>query len=116
MVDDIDIESVNIGDIDEDEESSLEEMEEDRPKIAPEFEFILDIPMKVSVEMGRSRILVKELIQLSVGMVLEVDKLVGEPLEIHINDKVVARGEVVVINEKFGIRLTDIISSMESAQ
>lgn len=75
--------------------------------------FILDIPLEVSVELGRTRITIHELLQLGQGSVIELNKLAGEPLEILVNQKLVARGEVVVVNEKFGIRLTDIISADE---
>lgn len=76
-------------------------------------DFILDIPLKVSVELGRAKVMIKDLLQLGQGSVLELDKLAGEPLEVLVNGKLVARGEVVVVNEKFGIRLTDIISPLE---
>ena len=76
-------------------------------------DFILDIPLKVTVELGRTQIIIKDLLQLGQGSVLELDKLAGEPLEILVNGKLVAKGEVVVVNEKFGIRLTDIISPIE---
>ena len=76
-------------------------------------DFILDIPLNVSVELGRSKVIIKDLLQLGQGSVLELDKLAGEPLEVLVNGKLVARGEVVVVNEKFGIRLTDIISPIE---
>ena len=76
-------------------------------------DYILDIPLKVTVELGRTSVLIKELLQLGQGSVLELDKLAGEPLEILVNGKLVAKGEVVVINEKFCIRLTDIISQTE---
>jgi len=76
-------------------------------------DFILDIPLKVTVELGRTTVIVKDLLQLGQGSVLELDKLAGEPLEILVNGKLVAKGEVVVVNEKFGIRLTDIISPIE---
>jgi flagellar motor switch protein FliN len=76
-------------------------------------DFILDIPLKVTVELGRTSIIIKDLLQLGQGSVLELDKLAGEPLEILVNGKLVAKGEVVVVNEKFGIRLTDIISPIE---
>src|SRR5690606_23445831 len=76
-------------------------------------DFILDIPLKVSVELGRAKVVIKDLLQLGQGSVLELDKLAGEPLEVLVNGKLVARGEVVVVNEKFGIRLTDIISPLE---
>lgn len=96
------------------QERSFEEIEEQRPQIPPELDFIRDIPMRVSVELARTSILVKDLIRLSSNQVMEMDKLVGEPLEIFINDQLVARGEVVVINDKFGIRLTDIVSPLEN--
>jgi len=76
-------------------------------------DFILDIPLQVSVELGRAKVVIKDLLQLGQGSVLELDKLAGEPLEVLVNGKLVARGEVVVVNEKFGIRLTDIISPLE---
>lgn len=71
---------------------------------------ILDVPLKVSVELGRTKMLVNDLLQLGQGSVIELDKIAGEPMEILINDKLVALGEVVVVNEKFGVRLTDVIS------
>ena len=76
-------------------------------------DFILDIPLKVTVELGRTQVVIKDLLQLGQGSVLELDKLAGEPLEILVNGKLVAKGEVVVVNEKFGIRLTDIISPVD---
>lgn len=76
-------------------------------------ELILDIPLRVSVELGRTKLLVNDLLQLGQGSVIELNKLAGDPLEVLVNDKLIARGEVVVVNEKFGIRLTDIISPIE---
>lgn len=78
-----------------------------------ELDFILDIPLDVSAELGRTRLLINELLQLGQGSVVELNKLAGEPLEVYVNGKLVARGEAVVINEKFGVRLTDIISPIE---
>ncbi len=78
-----------------------------------ELDFILDIPLDVSAELGRTRLLINELLQLGQGSVVELDKLAGEALEVYVNGKLVARGEAVVINEKFGVRLTDIISPIE---
>jgi len=78
-----------------------------------DIEFILDIPLSVSAELGRTKLLINDLLQLGQGSVIELDKLAGEPLEILVNGKLVARGEAVVINEKYGVRLTDIISPME---
>src|SRR5512135_3521906 len=77
---------------------------------AANLDFILDIPLEVSVELGRTKMLISDLLQLGQGSVIELTKLAGEPLEILVNQKLVARGEVVVVNEKFGVRLTDIIS------
>ena len=71
---------------------------------------ILDVPLKVSVELGRTKMLINDILQLGQGSVIELDKIAGEAMEILVNDKVVALGEVVVVNEKFGIRLTDVIS------
>lgn len=76
-------------------------------------DLILDIPLKVTVELGRTRMLVSELLNLGQGSVIELAKLAGEPMEVLVNDKLVARGEAVVVNEKFGVRLTDIISPAE---
>ena len=78
-----------------------------------DLDFVLDIPLELSVELGRSRMLISDLLQLAQGSIVELNKLAGEPLEVYINRKLVARGEVVVVNEKFGVRLTDIISPME---
>jgi flagellar motor switch protein FliN/FliY len=76
-------------------------------------DFILDIPLKVTVELGRAKMAIREILQLAQGSVVELSKFAGEPLEVLVNDKLIARGEVVVVNEKFGIRLTDIISPVE---
>jgi flagellar motor switch protein FliN/FliY len=76
-------------------------------------DFILDIPLEISVELGRTRMIINDLLQLGQGSVIELSKLAGEPLEIFVNGKLVARGEVVVVNEKFGVRVTDIVSPME---
>jgi len=78
-----------------------------------DLDFILDIPLELSVELGRTRMLVNDLLQLGQGSIVELNKLAGEPLEIYINRKLIARGEVVVVNEKFGVRLTDIITPMD---
>jgi len=78
-----------------------------------DMDFLLDIPLEVTVELGRTRMFIKDLLQLGQGSVIELEKIAGEPMEILVNNKLVARGEVVVVNEKFGIRLTDIISPTE---
>jgi len=76
-------------------------------------EFLLDIPLNVSVEVGRTRILIKDLLQLHEGSVVELDKLAGEPLDLYVNSKLIAKGEAVLVNEKFGIRLTEVVSPAE---
>jgi flagellar motor switch protein FliN/FliY len=73
-------------------------------------DFLLDVPLTLSVELGRTRMVVNDLLQLGQGSVVELTKIVGEPLEVLVNEKLIARGEVVVLNDKFAIRLTDIIS------
>ncbi len=74
---------------------------------------VLDVPLKVTVELGRTKLLVNDLLQLGQGSVIELDKMAGEPMEIYVNDKLVAMGEVVVVNEKFGVRLTDVMSGID---
>ncbi|OGT19948.1 MAG: flagellar motor switch protein FliN [Gammaproteobacteria bacterium RBG_16_57_12] len=76
-------------------------------------DMILDIPVTISMEIGRSRISIRNLLQLTQGSVVELDRLAGEPLDVLINGTLIAHGEVVVVNEKFGIRLTDVISAAE---
>ena len=75
--------------------------------------FILDVPLELMVVIGSTKILVQELLQLGQGSVIALDKLAGEPMEVYVNQKLIGRGEVVVVNEKFGIRLTDIVSPTE---
>lgn len=76
-------------------------------------QLIMDIPLRVTVELGRTKMPVSELLNLTQGSVIELNKLAGEPMEVLVNDKLIARGEAVVVNEKFGVRLTDIISTSE---
>jgi flagellar motor switch protein FliN/FliY len=75
--------------------------------------FILDVPLEMTVVIGSTKILVQELLQLGQGSVIALDKLAGEPMEVFVNHKLIGRGEVVVVNEKFGIRLTDILTPNE---
>ena len=95
-----------------DEEGSAETAGEESGEPAS-LDLILDIPLAVTVELGRSKMLINDLLQLGQGSVIELTKLVGDPLEVLVNNKLVARGEVVVVNEKFGVRLTDIVTPME---
>jgi|UniRef100_A0A7V6DNP0 flagellar motor switch protein FliN/FliY len=93
-------------------ESSAATPKEKKEKVSS-MEILLDIPLEISAELGRTRMIISDLLQLGQGSVIELNKLAGEPLEILVNQKLIARGEVVVVNEKFGIRLTDIISPLE---
>ena len=110
----------DVKDIDEKEEGDKdgEDMGEEAASTGEikSMDLILDIPLTVAVELGRSKMLINDLLQLGQGSVIELTKLVGEPLEVLVNQKLVARGEVVVVNEKFGVRLTDIVSPMERVQ
>jgi len=72
-------------------------------------ELLQDIPLTVTVEIGRSKMLVKDVLKLTVGSVVELDKLAGEPVDVLVNGKVIARGEVIAVNENYGIRITEIV-------
>ncbi|KYC29307.1 flagellar motor switching and energizing component [Sterolibacterium denitrificans] len=78
-----------------------------------DFDMILDIPVNLTVELGRTRIAIRDLLQLAHGSVVELEGLAGEPMDVLVNGTLIAQGEVVVVNEKFGIRLTDIITPAE---
>lgn len=82
----------------------------------PNLNMIMDIPLKLTAELGRTKIVVSDLLNLGQGSVIELNKLAGEPMEILINDKLIAKGEAVVVNDKFGVRLTDIISPKERVE
>lgn len=77
----------------------------------PELEFILDIPLEISVEIGRTKMLIRDLLKLNQGAIIELEKFAGEPVEIYVNGKLMAKGEVVVVNDRFGVRVTEIISA-----
>lgn len=78
-----------------------------------ELDMILDIPVQITVELGRTKITIKNLLQLAHGSVVELDAMAGEPMDVLVNGTLIAQGEVVVVNDKFGIRLTDIITPSE---
>lgn len=95
-------------------DTNFEELKNEKSETSSrDIDFLLDIPLEVTAELGRTRMLIRDLLQLGQGSVIELDKIAGEPMEILVNDRLVARGEVVVVNEKFGVRLTDIISPTE---
>ncbi len=83
------------------------------PTAANDINMILDIPVQLTVELGRTRIPIKHILQLAQGSVVELDALAGEPMDVLVNGYLIAQGEVVVVNEKFGIRLTDIVTPSE---
>lgn len=95
----------------------LEDLQEDSEPITGEekrkLDAILDIPVTISMEVGRSKINIRNLLQLNQGSVIELDRVAGEPLDVLVNGTLIAHGEVVVVNDKFGIRLTDVISQVE---
>jgi flagellar motor switch protein FliN/FliY len=96
--------------------AELDELREDAPISVAEkkkLDTILDIPVTISMEVGRSEISIRNLLQLNQGSVVELDRVAGEPLDVLVNGTLIAHGEVVVINDKFGIRLTDVISQVE---
>ena len=84
--------------------------------VEEKLELVMDIPVTLSVELGRTKIQIRELLQLAQGSVVDLDRLAGEPMDVLVNGFLIARGEVVLVNDKFGIRLTDIISPSERAK
>lgn len=76
-------------------------------------DFLYDIPLQISVEVGRSKILLKDLLKMGEGYVIELDKMAGEPLDLYVNSRLIARGEAVMVGDKFGIRLTDVVSASD---
>jgi flagellar motor switch protein FliN/FliY len=96
--------------------AELDDLSEDAPITQAEkkrLDTILDIPVTISMEVGRSQISIRNLLQLNQGSVVELDRVAGEPLDVLVNGTLIAHGEVVVVNDKFGIRLTDVISQIE---
>jgi len=83
---------------------------------ARRLDMLLDVPLEVNVELGRTRLTIQDLLQLGPGSVIELDKVAGEALDILVNGRLVARGEAVVVNDKFGVRITDIVSPQERIQ
>lgn len=99
------------------EKASFESLADEPPvsgkRDEANLEVVLDIPVTLSAEIGRTRIAIRSLLQLNQGSIVELDRLAGEPLDVFVNGTLIAHGEVVVVNEKFGIRLTDVISPAE---
>ena len=104
------------GDNEDVQVAELDELTDDAPITQEEkkkLDTILDIPVTISMEVGRSQISIRNLLQLNQGSVVELDRVAGEPLDVLVNSTLIAHGEVVVVNDKFGIRLTDVISQIE---
>lgn len=110
---------------DEEEEAAraveLEELQDEGKPVqidpnGPELDVILDIPVRISMEVGSTQIPIRNLLQLNQGSVVELDRLAGEPLDVMVNGTLIAHGEVVMVNDKFGIRLTDVVSQSERIQ
>lgn len=76
-------------------------------------DFLLDVPLQVSVEVGRAKMLIKDFLKMKEGGIIELDKMADEPLDLYVNSRLIARGEAVVVNEKFGLRLIDVVSTLE---
>ena len=96
--------------------SKARDIEAERVPNGPDetnMEFILDIPLEITVELGRTRMVINDLLKLGQGSVIELSKVAGETLEILANQRLIAKGEAVVVNEKFGVRLTEVISPIE---
>ena len=81
-----------------------------------ELDFLYDVPLQVSVEVGRCKILLKDLLHMSEGYVIELEKLAGEPLDLYVNSRLIAHGEAVLVGDKFGIRLTDVVSKSDRVE
>jgi flagellar motor switch protein FliN/FliY len=103
----------------EENKASLKEKNEGNEKndsstdITRNIEFLFDIPISVTVELGKTKLLLKDVLKLGEGSILGLDKFEGEPVDILVNNKLIAKGEVVVINERFGVKIVDIISTQE---
>jgi len=109
------------GDDDDVQAMPLDNLEDDSqpkavPEDGPELDVILDIPVRISMEVGATQIPIRNLLQLNQGSVVELDRLAGEPLDVMVNGTLIAHGEVVMVNDKFGIRLTDVVSQSERIQ
>ena len=105
-------------------EGTAELLEETSPQNTPvkeqrtadvrrDLEFLFDVPLQVSIEVGRARILLKDLLQMGEGYVVELDKFAGDPLDLYVNSRLIARGEAVKVGDKFGIKLTEVVSQSD---
>ena len=97
-------------------ETSTNSGSEKNKPAEPGMEFLLDIPLEITVELGRTQMVINDLLRLGQGSVIELSKLAGETLEIRANQRLIAKGEVVVVNEKYGVRLTEVVSRAERVE
>lgn len=97
----------------ENTENIVNENKQDNMQKERNIDFLLDIPVSVTVELGRTKLLLRDLLKLGEGAILELDKFEGEPVDILVNNKLIAKGEVVIVNERFGVKIIDIISTQE---
>ncbi|HUM76259.1 MAG TPA: flagellar motor switch protein FliN, partial [Fervidobacterium sp.] len=93
--------------------SNQQQSSDESAAIDERLQLLFDIPLNITVELGRTKLTLKEVMELGVGSLIELDKLTGEPVDIYVNNKLIAKGEVVVIDENFGVRITEIISPRE---
>lgn len=111
---DLNMTSETIERVEETQKPKLQELTPtSEPSLHPELDFILDIPLEISVEIGRTKMLIKDLLKLNQGAIVELEKFAGEPVEVYVNGKLMAKGEVVVVNDRFGVRITEIISTQD---
>lgn len=95
------------------EEANFSESQKQKVQNVKEIDFLLDVPLQVSVEVGRTKMLIKDFLKMKEGGIIELDKMADEPLDLYVNSRLIARGEAVVVNEKFGLRLIDLVSTMD---
>lgn len=93
--------------------SSASQSPKTKQEIDRGLDFLYDVPLQVSVEVGRSKILLRDLLSMTEGYVIELEKLAGEPLDLYVNSRLIAHGEAVLVGDKFGIRLTDVVSKSD---
>ncbi len=93
--------------------SDVDQKANARSASAGNISLLLDVPLKMNVTLGKTKMLIKDLLQLGQGSIVELDKIAGDPMDIFLGEKLIARGEIVVVNEMFGVRITDIVSTTE---
>jgi flagellar motor switch protein FliN len=95
------------------QKANMSEGQAQSQQITKGIDFLMDVPLQVSVEVGRTKMLIRDFLKMKEGGVIELDKMADEPLDLYVNSRLIARGEAVVVNEKFGLRLIDVVSTME---